>query len=285
MLVSVAYRDRMGFSGSRARKEPFFLVMTRGWRSPNWDLIRGHARAAARVAWVNALAYQYTCPEGATARDLGAKTSVIEDLVRAGMGSMQGRYFVAFDLAQEPCPDPVEAVPGQKLGDDPPPGLPPGLPPDPDPISVGDRKGELNDSAGLADTDRKIYRNKEDRVPDSELSGLSPGALLADEIATLSARYQTESLSAIRDSIALTRKTGKIADSVWVQVLRKLAKHPLASVEHGAQVFLDKHADGEKGEGYLLAIVRNHAKRAPKEGAVTLEDMKRKMEAKKWEPL
>ena len=83
---------------------------------------------------------------------------------------------------------------------------------------------------------------------------------IPEQIHSLQSRYVSGLVTDCRTSCALSRRSGKMSDSVWLQVLTKLSKHPVISVENAMRVFSDKYADGEKDERYLLGIVRGNAK-------------------------
>lgn len=80
-------------------------------------------------------------------------------------------------------------------------------------------------------------------------------------IAELEAAYGApELLAETRSGIGLSRQHGRITDAVWLSVLERLAKHPAAAALHAMRVYCEHHADGDKAEGYLVAIARNAAK-------------------------
>lgn len=81
----------------------------------------------------------------------------------------------------------------------------------------------------------------------------------AVEIRALEARYPGGLCAEARGAVALSRRNGKIADSVWLRTLRQLDAHPVAAAIHALQVFVERHADGDKGEAYLVAIARREA--------------------------
>jgi hypothetical protein len=58
-------------------------------------------------------------------------------------------------------------------------------------------------------------------------------------------------------AIAGCRKSGKIADSVVLAQLQKWEKYPVAQVEAGIRIYLDKdYASQGRDEKYLLGIIR-----------------------------
>lgn len=73
-------------------------------------------------------------------------------------------------------------------------------------------------------------------------------------------RFGKGLVRATRDAVGLSRKTGKIADSVWARTLSKLAAHGDRPAVDAMKTFVEKYGDGDKGEGYLVAIARNLAK-------------------------
>lgn len=80
------------------------------------------------------------------------------------------------------------------------------------------------------------------------------------EIRALEARYPPGLCAEARAAVALSRRNGKVADSVWLKALRQLDAHPVATSTHALRVFVERHADGDKGEAYLVAIARREAK-------------------------
>jgi hypothetical protein len=63
-------------------------------------------------------------------------------------------------------------------------------------------------------------------------------------------------------SLATTRRSGKVAASVLDALAGKLARHPEAAVLAGCRIYLERDYAGEgKDEAYLLGIVRGEAKR------------------------
>jgi len=73
-------------------------------------------------------------------------------------------------------------------------------------------------------------------------------------------RFGKDLARAARDAVGLSRKTGKIADTVWARTLAKLAGHGDRAAVDALRVFVERYADGDKGEGYLVAIARSMAK-------------------------
>ncbi len=76
------------------------------------------------------------------------------------------------------------------------------------------------------------------------------------EIAALEQRYQRSVIADARAACALSRRGGKISDSVWLTTLKALAVSPADVVERSVRTFVERHADGSKDERYLLGIVR-----------------------------
>jgi hypothetical protein len=87
----------------------------------------------------------------------------------------------------------------------------------------------------------------------------SPTVDPADEIRSLESVYPPGLCSEARDGCALSRRNGRMADSVWLLTLRKLSAFPVAVSTGAMRVFVEKHADGDKGEAYLVAIARREA--------------------------
>jgi hypothetical protein len=104
--------------------------------------------------------------------------------------------------------------------------------------------------------------------PDGEKgsdSGASPappsGPSVAEQVRGLEAAYpDTVTLHEARDACAMSRRNGRMADTVWLRTLQAMAEHPRDSVLRACRTFADKYSDGEKDERYLLGIVRSEAK-------------------------
>jgi hypothetical protein len=59
-------------------------------------------------------------------------------------------------------------------------------------------------------------------------------------------------------AIAITRKSGKVAESVLLACLQKWERYPIEQVEAGIKTYLEKDYAGQgKGEKYLHGIIRN----------------------------
>ena len=80
---------------------------------------------------------------------------------------------------------------------------------------------------------------------------------LSSQIKSLESRYNTDIIAECRKACALSRRNGKMADSVWLKVLEKLSSYPIENVEASIRKFVERYADGEKDERYLLGILRN----------------------------
>lgn len=103
------------------------------------------------------------------------------------------------------------------------------------------------------DQDPDHDQDQEHGAPtDPETSRPDAGPSLGD----LESRYPTDLVTETRAACALSRRSGKLADSVWLRTLRAMAPHPTDAVERAMRTFVDRHADGEKDERYLLGIVR-----------------------------
>jgi len=88
------------------------------------------------------------------------------------------------------------------------------------------------------------------------------------QIKELESRYDADIIRETRDACALSRKSGRMSDSVWLSVLSRLDKHPASDVAVSARTFIDRHADGEKDERYLLGIVRGQGKKKKSSGGL-----------------
>lgn len=90
----------------------------------------------------------------------------------------------------------------------------------------------------------------------------------SEQIRAHEARFGKPLVRATRDAVGLSRKTGKIADSVWARTLSKLAAHGDRAAVDAMRTFVEKYGDGDKGEGYLVAIARNLAKGTGRQGSL-----------------
>ena len=79
-------------------------------------------------------------------------------------------------------------------------------------------------------------------------------------ILELESRYREGVCAEVRKACALSRRNGKMADSVWLQTLEALAAHELGHAQGAMETFAGRYADGEKDERYLLGICRGNAK-------------------------
>ena len=79
------------------------------------------------------------------------------------------------------------------------------------------------------------------------------------EIHFLIERYpDPEIIEKTFQEISSTRKTGRIADSVKLGILKSWAKYPVESVMQGIRTYLEKNYASEgKNEKYLAGIIRN----------------------------
>ena len=73
-------------------------------------------------------------------------------------------------------------------------------------------------------------------------------------------RYNNKNLiNEVFKAIAITRKTGKVKDSILIAQLKKWERYPAEQVEAGIRIYLEKdYASQGKREAYLLGIIRNH---------------------------
>lgn len=128
------------------------------------------------------------------------------------------------------------------------------------------------DTDGTPGVTRVAPREREGAREENERSS-SPLPPTADEpapkpehgpaIAELEGRYPAGLMARVREGCALARRNGRMADSLWLTTLRKLEAHDVAAVVSACEVYLDRYADGDKAEGYLLGIVRREARRGP----------------------
>jgi len=103
--------------------------------------------------------------------------------------------------------------------------------------------------------------NRTNQLPDSPES-------VSRQIKELESRYDADLIRETRDACALSRKSGRMADSAWLKVLERLGKHSVDDVAVSARTFVDRHADGQKDENYLLGIVRGQGKKKKSSGGL-----------------
>lgn len=94
----------------------------------------------------------------------------------------------------------------------------------------------------------------------------TPPVFSENEIPELMNRYPDSGIiDQVFQSIAGTRKTGKISDSVKLKILQSWERYPTEQVLSGIRTYLDKgYAAQGKNEKYLLGIVRNLPAPEPK---------------------
>jgi len=90
-------------------------------------------------------------------------------------------------------------------------------------------------------------------------------AEISAEILELKSRYSDqEIIDQVLESISSTRKTGKIADSVKLGILKSWERYPVEQVLTGLRTYLSKdYASEGKNEKYLAGIIRNQAPPPP----------------------
>lgn len=89
----------------------------------------------------------------------------------------------------------------------------------------------------------------------------------APDLFLLKKRYSDQVLiEKVFQAIALTRKTGKVVNSVLLAQLQKWERYPVDQVEAAIKVYLEKGCAGQgKDEKYLLGIIRNQKSDHPKD--------------------
>lgn len=112
-------------------------------------------------------------------------------------------------------------------------------------------------------TNTNLKEQQDFSAPDRRVGSDSEKVSVPKQIAELEVRYRSDLVVEARKSCALSRKYGKMTDSVWLKILEQLSKHPKEAVEEGIRIYIEEHADGEKREEYLLGIVRRLARKKP----------------------
>lgn len=97
-------------------------------------------------------------------------------------------------------------------------------------------------------------------APDEPGPGDADAPPVSVRVSELEARYPADLVAEARAGCALSRKSNKMSDTVWLATLERLAKLPADAVVAAMRAFVERHADGDKGEAYLEAIARREAK-------------------------
>lgn len=97
-------------------------------------------------------------------------------------------------------------------------------------------------------------------------SAAVPRVDFSAEVRALEERYPAEVVAQARQGCALSRRSGQMSDSRWLTTLKALAAHPQPAVVDAMQAFVERYADGQKDERYLIAMARNGAK--PKQASL-----------------
>lgn len=106
-----------------------------------------------------------------------------------------------------------------------------------------------------------IQKEEEETPKASSVAPAEPtGPSDAVRILELESRYPAGIASEARKACAMSRRSGKMVDSLWLAQLEAMSKHPADTVARSMRTFVDRYADGEKDERYLLGIVRGEAK-------------------------
>jgi len=90
-----------------------------------------------------------------------------------------------------------------------------------------------------------------------ELKNKNPEAI-SNEISLLKNKYNQKLIDSVFHAIALTRKTGKVANSILLAQLKSWERYSIEQVESAIRAYLDKDYAGQgKDEKYLMGIIRN----------------------------
>jgi hypothetical protein len=103
--------------------------------------------------------------------------------------------------------------------------------------------------------------SQENLCPDGQSPRKAPKApSIGALILGLEEEFGQELSSECRDAVGLSRKRGKVSDSVWLRTLQRLKANEVRHAKAAMAVFVDRHGDGEKAEGYLVKIASNMRK-------------------------
>lgn len=121
--------------------------------------------------------------------------------------------------------------------------------------------------------DGKLYKGKDWGRPSSRLGQLRKECInndkdpaeISSQISVLKQRYpDREIIDQTLEAISSTRKTGRIADSVQLSILKGWDRYPVDRVMAGVTTYLEKDYAGQgRNERYLLGIIRNSDGTAP----------------------
>lgn len=107
---------------------------------------------------------------------------------------------------------------------------------------------------------RTRTKTKSSSSDEEEQTDSAAGEPPRRSVPELEARYPAELVTEARTACALARKNGRMADGVWVTTLERLEALPVDAVVRAMRVFVEKHADGDKKEEYLIGIARREAR-------------------------
>lgn len=92
---------------------------------------------------------------------------------------------------------------------------------------------------------------------------------ISSQISVMKDRYaDQETINQAFQAISSIRKSNRIADSVKLSILKAWERYPVESVMAGIKTFLEKGYQ-DKGEKYLLGIIRNNGNGQHREGETT----------------
>lgn len=121
----------------------------------------------------------------------------------------------------------------------------------------------LNSAPG--EVDKEVEEEEEVEVKsvltDTPASPAKPDEpTVGEQIRELESAYPADLVADAREAVGLCRRNGKVADSVWLKTLERLAKLPSDASTRAMQTYVARYADGERDERYLVGIARREAK-------------------------
>lgn len=134
------------------------------------------------------------------------------------------------------------------------------------------REIEGKPSEGLSGTQSADQEGEGEREEEGEGEKRSAPRAAAQpdvdrRIADLSARYPAPLLASVHEGCRLHRESARMAPTVWLATLERLAAHPLDVVVRAMTTFADRYGAGAKNERYLLGIVSGEARERKRMGA------------------
>ncbi|ACL04488.1 hypothetical protein Dalk_2796 [Desulfatibacillum aliphaticivorans] len=120
----------------------------------------------------------------------------------------------------------------------------------------GQAEGQSKETQGVSDG--ATNNNKEERIITSSANSAKADSQVSEFFELLKRYPDHRLIQAVFDAIAVTRKSGKVSDSILLAELRYWDQFSVEKVERSILAYIDgcHHLDGKK-ENYLRGIMRN----------------------------